>query len=207
MPARDISPAILVIAVAGSVLAYSGLKGKGISSSFQALLAGQNPANTAQQNAIQQVSTQTDPTGFVLSSSSSTGGVTQQAFFSDVLRDLGAPVTQGALNGLAGVTHTEGVNNYFNPFNIEWHEGDNPAWQGVSSFNSVGVQEYGSYDQGVQATVAFLQSNSHWSNVVNALKSGNQSMVEAALTAAYTWATFKPAGNDASSILSAPVGG
>lgn len=204
MPARDISPAILVIGVAGSVLAYSGLKGKSISKSFQALLAGQNPADTAQINGI---STQQDPTGFTLSSSSSTGGVSEQAFFADVLRGLGAPVTSGNLAGLAGVVQTEGVNNYYNPFNIEWHPGDDPSWRGVGNFNDVGVQEYGSYDQGVAATVAFLKGNSGWSNVINALKSGNQQMVEAALTAKYTWAKFKVAGSNAGSLLSAPVGG
>lgn len=204
MPARDISPAVLLVGVGGAVLAYSGLKGKSFSTALQALLAGQSPSTVAQTSAI---STQQDSTGFTLSSSASTGGVSQQSFYSDVLRGLGAPVTAGNLTALAGVTQTEGVNNYYNPFNIEWHPGDNTAWQGVGNFNDAGVQKYGSYDQGVQATVAFLSQNSHWSNVVSALRSGNGPLATASLTAAYTWATFKPAGSNAGSLLSAPVGG
>lgn len=207
MPARNISPAILIVAVAGSVLAYSGVKGKSISKSFQALLAGQSPADTAQATGIP---TLDDSTGFNLTTSASSGGVSEQSFFSDVLRGLGAPVTSGALATLAGVVHTEGVNNYYNPFNIEWHPGDNTAWQGSGNFNSAGVQKYGSYAEGVNATVAFLQNNSRWSNVVAALKSGNEPMGNAALQAVYSsWGgTFKPASaSDASSELSAPVGG
>lgn len=202
----SVSPVVLLAGVLGAVLAYSGLKNKSISNSFRALLAGQSPADAASNPSVLP-STQTDSTGFILSGSSSSGGVSQQAFFSDVLRGVGAPVTQGGLNALAGVTNTEGVNNYFNPFNIEWHPGDNTAWQGVGNANDAGVQRYGSYQQGVNATVAFLTQNSRWSQVVSSLKTGNQTLSEAALTAAYTWAAFKRAGSNAGSLLSAPAGG
>ena len=189
------------------MLAYSAVKGKSISSSFQSLLAGQSPANAFSANTI--TPPITDSTGFNVTTSNSSGGASQQAFFSAVLTQLGAPVTQGALNGFAGITNTEGVNSYNNPFNIEWHPGDNPAWQGIGNFNSVGVQEYATFDQGVAATAAFLQDNSRWSNVVAAAKAGNQSMLESALGTVYrSWgSTFKPAGSNASSLLSAPVSG
>lgn len=206
MPARNISASVILLGIGGSVLAYSGLRGKSVSTSIRALLAGQSPATTAQSLGITPTPV-LDASGTNIVPSNTSGGASQQAFYSAVLTGLGIPVTQGALNGLAGVTHTEGVNGYNNPFNIEWHPGDNPAWQGTASFNDVGVQEYGSFNQGVSATVAYLQGNSHWSNVVAALKTGNQAMVEAALTSAYTWAQFKPAGSDAASVLSAPVSG
>lgn len=46
-------PAIAIFAVfGGAVLAYSGVKGKGISSAFQSLISGQSPANASQANPI-----------------------------------------------------------------------------------------------------------------------------------------------------------
>lgn len=202
----SINPMILIAGVAGGVLVFSGLKNKSVSSSIKALLAGQDPNTAVGNPSIVPV---TDASGFNLVQSSSSGGLSQQAFYSSVLRGLGAPITQGALDGLAGVTQTEGVNNYNNPFNIEWHPGDNPAWKGIGNFNDVGVQKYASPADGVAATVAFLQGNSRWSNVVASLQAGNQGMVESALSTVYaSWgAAFKRAGSNAGSLLTAPVGG
>ena len=42
----------LTATVAGAVLAYSGLRGKQVSNTFRNILAGKNPADTPQQNAI-----------------------------------------------------------------------------------------------------------------------------------------------------------
>lgn len=117
---------------------------------------------------------------------------TYNQFFTDVLTKLGIKPTTGDLAGLAGVVNTEGKNSYYNPFNIEWHPGSNTAWQGIGNWNSVGVQEYGSYAQGVNATAAFLQDNSGWSGVLGALRQGSKSGVDSALTNVYTWAPFHP---------------
>lgn len=126
-------------------------------------------------------------------------------FFSDVLSGIGAPASAANLGTLANVSQTEGVNKYYNPFNIEWHPGDNPAWEGIGNFNSVGVQEYGSYAQGVAATDAFLRNNSRWSNFVNALKGG--SGANSQLQAAYTWATVKQASpSQATTLLAKDIG-
>jgi len=116
---------------------------------------------------------------------------TYQDFFTDVLNGLGVPVTPGALAGIADVVNEEGSNSYYNPFNIEWHPGSNTAWKGVSNFNSVGVQEYGSYQQGVQATVAFLQDNSGWQPFITALKTGDKNQIDQAFTNVYSWAPFR----------------
>lgn len=127
-------------------------------------------------------------------------------FGQDVLVGLGAPVTQGNLNTIADVADTEGINNYYNPFNIEWHPGDNPAWQGYASFNSVGVQKYASYQDGVNATVAYLKGNSHWAPYVSALR--NNANAQGALQAAYTWAKLKTvSGVQAVSELGQNLGG
>lgn len=49
---NGISGVAVAITLAGAVLAYSGIKGKGIASSIQALLAGNSPATAAQANPI-----------------------------------------------------------------------------------------------------------------------------------------------------------
>lgn len=106
------------------------------------------------------------------------------------------------------MVHEEGMNSYNNPFNIEYHEGDNPILRGTGSFNSVGVQEYASPQAGVAATIQIL-SQPHWAIVSTALLSGNYDLVTAALTTAYSWAVFHPAGNGqaADQILASPLGG
>lgn len=129
---------------------------------------------------------------------------TYSDFFTHVLQDMGINPTSGDLAGLTSVVQTEGTNKYFDPFNIEWHAGDNPAWQGTGAFNSVGVQEYANPTMGEQATAAYLKNNSHWSGVVAALQGGNATDVESALRSAYTWA---PLQGQNTSVLSTPLGG
>lgn len=192
----------LLLLAGGAVLAYSGLKGKGVANSIRALLAGQSPATALQTTGITAGDSSTVPT--VAGVVGGTG--TQSSFFSGVLQGLGAPVSQANLSALAGVNYTEGVNSYNNPFNIEWHPGDNPAWQGVGNWNSVGVQEYASPAQGIAATVAFLQNNSRWSTLVSALQASNQQLAQSALSTIYaSWgAAFRPApANQVPSLLNA----
>lgn len=118
--------------------------------------------------------------------------VAYEGFFNVLLRDLGITPSPGALLGLADVVHEEGKNQYYNPFNIEWHPGNDPRYKGTKNFNSVGVQEYASAQAGELATVAFLQDNPRWSALIDALKSGSKANVDRAFTDIYTWATFKP---------------
>lgn len=213
--ANSISGAGIAVTLAGAIFAYSAIKGKSISSSIRALLAGQSPASTVQANPITSPDTSLSTPGSPVASSGSTfqsqvPGYTNTYgnFFTDVLNGLGKPITQGNLNALAGVVQTEGKNNYYNPFNIEWHEGMNTAWKGVGNWNPQGVQEYANYQQGVAASVAFFSQNSGWRQFLSALASGNQSMVQAALANEYgSWgATFRPAPNP-SPILSSNLGG
>lgn len=89
-----------------------------------------------------------------------------EAFFAAVLRGIGAPVTTANLQALAGVAHLEGANDRFNPLNSVVPNGNS------TSFNSVGVQDYRSFDNGVQGTIKLLQGGV-WSGVVGALRAGN----------------------------------
>jgi hypothetical protein len=106
---------------------------------------------------------------------------TYSQFFSDVLTQMGLPDTQSNLIALGAVAHLEGLNDRFNPLNSVVQSGNS------TQFNSVGVQDYKSYANGVAGTVALLQG-SHWDGVVNALREGNSTgNVLAAFTSAYTW--------------------
>lgn len=111
-------------------------------------------------------------------------------FFAQVLAGLGihGPTAVKAQSGLADVVVEEGTNSYFNPFNIEYHAGDpNTAYKGTHAINSVGVQAYASAQQGIDATVAFLQDNSNWQPLINALKTGDKSRIDNAFQGIYTW--------------------
>lgn len=134
---------------------------------------------------------------------------TYAAFFAAVLSDLGIH-GQTAVNaqlGLADVVNEEGPNKYYNPFNIEWHPGDNPAYKGTGNYNSAGVQEYGSEQQGIDATVAFLTSNSRWQQLIDALGTGSKSKIDTAFTNIYTWADFHPGStNTDKNILASKLG-
>ena len=130
-------------------------------------------------------------------------------FFSQVLAGLGIhgkTAAQAQLR-LADVVHEEGANSYYNPFNIEYHPGDNTAYKGTGNFNSVGVQTYGSEAQGVAATIAYLKSNSNWNPLLNALQTGDKSKIDDAFSKIYTWADFKPGSlDDAHNILASIIG-
>lgn len=134
-------------------------------------------------------------------------------FFSEVLHDLGITPTTGDLQALASTAHFEGLNSYFNPLNITYHSGDNPTIKGVSTLNSVGVQEYGSFNQGVAATVAFFGNpgiNPVWNNFLAGLKSGSESQTIAGLDSAYqSWGSNGPSAlstNSAENVLASKIG-
>lgn len=115
---------------------------------------------------------------------------TYRQFFAVVLEQLGAP-SEDALEALATIVHEEGQNSYFNPLNIEWHPGDNPALKGTHAFNSVGVQAYADVNHGITATIAILQQP-HWASVLHKLRNGTFTGIVAGLEVAYTWAKFNP---------------
>lgn len=87
---------------------------------------------------------------------------------SQVLRAIGAPVTKGNVAFLDTWQRFEGGSANFNPLNTT-----QPA-AGSSNYNSVGVKNYTSAQQGVAATAATLQ-NGRYNTVVSLLRTGNPS--------------------------------
>lgn len=87
-----------------------------------------------------------------------------------LLQKLGAPVTKSNLQFLIAWSNEEGGHwhngAHFNPLNTTLNE------SGATTFNSVGVKAYTSWDQGVTATAATLQ-NGRYNDIVAALKGGD----------------------------------
>lgn len=99
-----------------------------------------------------------------------------------ILHGIGAPVTAGNLAALVGWEKAEGGSASFNPFNTTLPE------PGASSYNSVGVRNYVSEQQGVRATIATLQGSAY-SGVIAQLRRGNNPAGVAAAVGASPWGT------------------
>lgn len=137
---------------------------------------------------------------------------TYAEFFSDVCNGIGAPPSQANLLALATVTNLEGISNLvdgnpknFNPLNSVVPYGNS------NSTNSVGVQNYQTYSDGVNGTIALLKGNAVWQPVVRALQQGtSSSAVLAAFQGAYaSWNSHPdfsmPSGTRLNSILNGNI--
>lgn len=212
----SLSGLAVALTVGGGLLAYSGIAGKGFSQSLRGLItSGTNPASSPQTNPINAPSTGTttpsSSEATLLTFGGGTPGVTGGSqtygdFWAAVLGNLGKPVVAGNLEAMAGISKFEGFNSYFNPMNIEYHDGDASILKGIGSFNSVGVEKYAGFDQGVGATSYFL-TEPHWAGVNTALTTGNFQLVNAAIKQAYTWAAYvAPSQAVCDQILASPIG-
>jgi hypothetical protein len=75
---------------------------------------------------------------------------TRKDFAEAFLKELGAPVTKRNLWALLSWMQAEGNAGKFNPLNTT------QEMPGATNFNSVGVKNYTSFEQGVEATVDTL---------------------------------------------------
>jgi len=96
----------------------------------------------------------------------------QDKMFKDVLTKLGAPSTAGNIIFLKAWRKAEGADALNNPFNSTQRLGTQ------SNFNTVPVQNYFVYDDGITATFKTM-TNGHYDNIVKALKVGLADQAEA----------------------------
>src|SRR5512135_1047174 len=89
------------------------------------------------------------------------------AFFSDLLTELGAPVTDENLRFLRAWSQAEGTRAAHNP--LATTKG---GYEGASDFNSAGVKDYPSYEVGVKATADTLRLK-HYQPIVEGLMAGD----------------------------------
>lgn len=99
-----------------------------------------------------------------------------------ILHGLGAPVTPQNLLFLNNWTKAEGGNASYNPFNTTQNA------PGATSYNSVGVRNYVSPQQGINATVQTLL-NGRYGNILSALRQGTDARAAALALANSPWGT------------------
>lgn len=103
-------------------------------------------------------------------------------FYKTILIRIGAPVTKNNLSYLWGWRQAEGGHAAFNPFNTTQKA------PGAGNYNSVGVKNYVSEDQGIEATVKTLL-NGRYNQIIEALRSDSDPMETAEALVASPWGT------------------
>lgn len=99
-----------------------------------------------------------------------------------ILHGIGAPVTPANVTFLNAWARAEGGNASNNPFNTTQPAG------GASSYNTVGVRNYTSPAQGIQATIDTLR-NGRYGNILSALHQGSSPVAAAQALANSPWGT------------------
>lgn len=164
---------------AGALLLYSAIEGKNFSQGLRAILSGQSP-NTATTTAYPIEGTpasdfETSDNITLDSADISTPTSTSEtAWITAFLTSIGAPSTQANINSISSWIAHESVypgngqntGGLYNPLNTTLAE------SGASNYNSVGVKNYVSEAQGLEATVATILGGDY-SDIVAALRSGN----------------------------------
>lgn len=109
-------------------------------------------------------------------------GVTDVNFYTKLLENLGAKPTEENLKFLYAWRQAEGKAGKFNPFNTTW---DLP---GSTDFNSVGVKNYKSLEDGMIATIKTLK-NGRYNCIINGLKNDIGAAEIARCESLKTWGT------------------
>jgi hypothetical protein len=100
-----------------------------------------------------------------------------------LLRSIGAPATPQNLLFVNDWARAEGGGAANNPFNTT-----EPGYGTTGNYNSVGVKEYATPQQGIAATAATLE-NGRYGNILSALRHGTDAKLAAAALAASPWGT------------------
>jgi hypothetical protein len=105
-------------------------------------------------------------------------------FYKKLLQKLGAKTTDENLKFLYAWRQSEGKAGKYNPFNTT------QSMPGSTNFNSVGVKNYASMDDGLNATVKTL-NNGRYNCIVNGLKNniGAKNISQQCASDLKTWGT------------------
>jgi hypothetical protein len=117
-------------------------------------------------------------------------GVEPVRWAKDFLTKLGMPVTSENVKAVVAWQKAEGTAAKFNPL------ATTQPWDGATKFNSVGVRNFATYQDGVDANVKVI-TNGLYENVLAALRAGDSAEKVAQAIAASPWGT----GNLVSKVL------
>jgi len=111
-------------------------------------------------------------------------GLNDENFYKKLLTNLGAPTSKENLKFLYAWRQSEGKSGRYNPFNTT-HK-----LPGSTNFNSVGVKNYASLEDGLDATLKTLR-NGRYNCIVNSLKDdiGAKNISKKCINDLKTWGT------------------
>jgi len=110
-------------------------------------------------------------------------GVDPVQWAKDFLTRLGAPITASNVQAITAWEQAEGTKASYNPLATT-----QSGFAGETQFNSVGVKNYVSYQDGLDANVKVI-NNGLYTNILAALQQGNDAMAVAKAVAASPWGT------------------
>ena len=110
-------------------------------------------------------------------------GVDPVQWAKDFLTRLGAPITASNVQAITAWEQAEGTKAAFNP--LATTQG---GYAGETTFNSVGVKNYASYQDGLDANVKVI-NNGLYRNILAALQQGTNAQAVAQAVANSPWGT------------------
>jgi hypothetical protein len=112
-------------------------------------------------------------------------GVDPVGWARDFLTKVGMPITSENVRAIAAWEQAEGTKAHFNP--LATTQG---GFAGETRFNSVGVKNYATYQDGIDANAHALM-NGRYGNILDALRAGNDAMAVARAIASSPWGTHE----------------
>lgn len=110
-------------------------------------------------------------------------GVDPVQWAKDFLTRLGAPITASNVQAITAWETAEGTKASYNP--LATTQG---GYAGETTFNSVGVKNYASYQDGLDANVQVI-NNGLYTNILGALQQGDNAQAVAQAVANSPWGT------------------
>lgn len=156
----DVDAAGIGSIAAGSVFLYAAIKGISATAALTAIVRGTSPAGVKQTEGITSA-----PAAAAAGPADVAAPVSDPNFASAVLSGIGAPATAANVSSIESWIGREGGGGANNLLNTTYPLG------GSTSFNGIGVQNYPTYADGVDATVRTLE-NGAYGDILLLLRSG-----------------------------------
>lgn len=171
-----LKPSYLLLVGAGAIVAYSGLKGKGIGAVARGVISGQDPRTLPQiasdmikgtPSVNQTGGGPASGSGIVQTAPTPTGS--ERSWISAFLIAVGAPTTKANIDSVTAWIRHEGdfATSENNPLNTTQTNSDS-----IGVKNSIGVQIFKTPSGGVNANATALL-NGLYGDILAALRSGN----------------------------------
>lgn len=171
--------AAVAAGTAGIILVWSGVQNRSILSVTRDLISGKKPSPGPK---TAMASVDSSSAGSAPSQVTEPVDTSESAWISALLSSIGAPQTQANVSSISSwIAHegpygTQGTNN---PLNTTYQ------MAGSTSFDGLAVQDYPSSQEGIQATVATLESGPY-NDILMLLRSG-QGLQGRTLQGLSTW--------------------